>query len=91
MIKFPKVHIATSVVSRILDLAEGLPDPGAAAASDGPRAPAGAVSDTAAQSQALDAKLAQATPDVGTLDQAPDPGATLSGRPLLDTMLTPGQ
>ena len=89
MIKFPKVHIATSVMSRILDLADGIPDP--APPSDGPRAPTGAVADTATQSQAIDARVSQATPDVGGIDKAPDPGATLSGDSLLDTMLTPGQ
>ena len=85
-IKFPKMHIAESVVNRLMNLADDLPEPQAATA-----APVPTVPNTALQSIDLDQALAQ--PVSGALpgiDQAPDPGATLNGAPLLDTVLEPG-
>ena len=91
-IKFPTVHIATSVQNRILNLADQLP------ALPADRTPPDAVSPnapapptTAMQGAVLDSKLMQPPADVGPVENSPDPGATLSGKPLLDTLLTPGQ
>jgi len=89
MIKFPRVHIATSVTNRILDIADGITPPTVAPnAASAPVAPGPTV---AMQGAAIDAKLSQATPDVGTVENSPDPGATLSGSPLMQTFLTPGR
>lgn len=85
MIKFPKVHIATSVVNRLLNVADGLPDNRAPA-----EVPPPAVPDTMLRGAQLDQDLSQPIGPVGGLDQAPDPGATASGAPLLQTMLTGG-
>jgi hypothetical protein len=85
-IKFPKVHIATSVVNRILNVADGLPDVPRAPAS----APLSSMPDTATQSAILDEKLATSQPGaLPGIDQAPDPGGTLTGRPLLETLVDP--
>ena len=92
MIKFPNVHIATSVQNRILNLADQLPDPSARNTASEPasdRVPAPPT--TAMQSAVLDSQLMQPPADVGPVENSPDPGATLSGAPLLDTILTPGQ
>lgn len=88
MIHFPKLHIATSVVNRILNIADGIPDQ-APPVLPGPAGPN--VPDPRLQSYQLDQALAQAPPqNVPGLNQAPDPGALASGDPLLDTMLKPG-
>ena len=86
MIKFPKIHIATSVVNRILNMADGIPDVG----SQATRTAEPQVPDTATQSLALDSKLSLGPPGaLPGIDQAPDAGGTLSGRPLLDTLVDP--
>lgn len=87
-VKFPKLHIATSVVNRILNVADGLPDPGSQAT---PGAPTPRVPDPSMQSVELDKRLSQGlTEPLPGLDQAPDPGATLQGdRPLLETLVDP--
>lgn len=85
MIKFPKVHIATSVVNRILNIADGIPTPGAASVA------VPDVPDSIAQSTALNQKLAEPLQALPGIDKTPDPGATVSGRPLLDTLLQPEQ
>lgn len=90
MIKFPKVHIATSVVNRILEVADGVAYVNAPAPTE-PRAPVTPVASAPIQGAILDQKLAQGTPDVGTVENAPDPGATLAGDPLMQTFLTPGR
>lgn len=78
------MHIAQSVVNRILNVADGLPDPGIASAI------VPDVPDTAMQGIQLDQKLAQpVSPDLPGLDQAPDPGATAGGAPLMSTLLDP--
>jgi len=87
MIKFPKVHIAASVVNRILRVADGMaPAPPPATTTPPPSVP-----DTASQSLALDSALATGVPALPGIDAAPDGGATLEGEPLLNTVLTPGQ
>ena len=86
MIKFPTVHIATSVVNRIKAVADGLPDR-AGQAREAPEMP-----NTSHQSATLDAALMQpVAANLGPLEGAPDPGATAGGKPLLDTMLEPSQ
>lgn len=87
MIKFPKVHIATSVVNRILNIADGIPDSGSQAVRT---APEPSVPETSAQSLMLDETLATPLPGLPGIDQAPDPGATAGGSSLLSTMLEPG-
>lgn len=85
-IKFPKVHIATSVVNRIMNIADGMPD----GASQAVVAPEPRIPDTETQSAVLDEKLAAPQPGaLPGLDQAPDPGGTVTGRPLLDTLVNP--
>lgn len=83
-VKFPKVHIATSVVNRILNVADGLPAHASALSVPEPEIP-----DTGAQSLMLNEQLATPPGELPGIDQAPDAGGTLSGRPLLDTLLTP--
>ena len=85
MIKFPKVHIATSVVNRILNIADGLEQE-----APGIAAPPPTVPDPTVEGQAIDAQLAAPiSPNLPGLNQSPDPGATVSGAPLLDTMVNP--
>ncbi len=86
-IKFPKMHVAESVVNRILNIADGIPDQGSQAATVAPQP---AVPDSTGQGIALDAQIASAAPGaLPGIDQAPDAGGTLSGRPLLDTLVNP--
>ena len=77
------MHIAESVVNRILNVSDGLIGPGAELPVPPP-----AVPDPTKQGATLDAKLTE-TPSEGLpgIDQAPDPGATAAGKPLLATML----
>ena len=90
MIKFPKMHIATSVTNRILNIADQVrPEPELTPDAVSARVPAAPT--TTMQGAVLDQKLAQPPPDVGEVEKSPDPGATLSGAPLLDTLLTPGR
>lgn len=67
MIKFPKVHIAQSVVNRILNVRDEVDAHAAAKVSRDP-----AVPDPAAAGAVIDAKLNAPTPDVG---DASDPAA----------------
>lgn len=90
MIKFPQVHIANSVVNRILNVADGIEDTRNQAARAA-QVPPPVVPDTTEQSAALDSALATGLPELPGIDQAPDPGATLAGTPLLSTVLEPGQ
>lgn len=83
--KFPKMHIATSVVNRILNVADGLPSGAPAMPAPEPRLP-----NTADQSALLDAKLEAPIPgELPGLNESPDPGGTASGKDLLSTMLNP--
>jgi hypothetical protein len=82
--KFPQMHIATSVVNRILNVASGLPSGAPRMPTPEPRLP-----NTSDQSALLDARLESGLPDLPGLDEAPDPGGTAAGKPLLSTMLDP--
>lgn len=83
-IKFPKVHIATSVTNRILNMADGLPDQASSAVA----APEPRIPEVGTQSALLDEKLAAPQPGaLPGIDQAPDAGGTLTGRPLMDTLI----
>lgn len=85
MIRFPQMHIASSVVNRILNVADGLPEPVTGAQASVPEV--GAT--VGQQSAALDQRL-QATPgEVPPIEAAPDPGAIVTGRPVLDTLIDP--
>lgn len=87
MIKFPKMHIAESVVNRILNVADGIPAQASQAVQNPPPP---IVPETAQQGAMLDAQLATPPTDaLPGLDQAPDAGATVAGKPLLDTLLEP--
>lgn len=66
MIRFPKMHIATSVVNRILNAADDLEPPRAAPV---PHAPA--VPDPTAEGAAIDRALASPPGPVPPIDQAP--------------------
>lgn len=85
-IKFPKVHIATSVTNRILNMADGLPDQASSAIA----APEPRVPETSVIGSDLDAQLATPPGALPGIDQAPDAGGTLAGRPLMDTLIDPG-
>lgn len=85
MIKFPKVHIATSVVNRILNVADGI-TPIAPQAAPGDAAPD--IPDTTRASINLDKQLAQGIP--GTLpgaDQVEAAGDIVTGMPTLDALV----
>lgn len=82
--RFPQIHIAESVVNRILNVADELEPVGQADINAPPP-----VTDPTRQSAALDLALAQPQPGMPPLDQAPDPGATVQGKPLLATILDP--
>ena len=85
MIRFPQVHIATSVVNRILEIAENLPQESA-----GTPVAAPLVSDGSQLGAQLDAALGAPQPgQLPGIEASPDPGATVSGKPLLDTLLSP--
>ena len=86
MIKFPRMHIAESVVNRILNVADGMPDQGG-----GVEQPRPAVPDTELTGAQLNRDLSQPIGPLPGLDAAPDPGATASGDPLLRTLLKPGR
>ena len=86
MIKFPKHHIATSVVNRILNMADGIEaDRVSAAPLNAPPLP----DDIALQSQTLNTALQTPPAETIPLNAAPDPGGTVAGKPLLATMLDP--
>ena len=78
------MHIAESVVNRILNVADEL-EPLAQERISAPPP----VTDPTRQSLALDQALATPTGPTPPIDQAPDPGATAQGKPLLATMLDP--
>lgn len=88
-IRFPKMHIASSVTNRLLNLADELEADGIASGSL-VRASAPPIADTTMQSARLDAALSTPpAPAVPPIDHAPDPGQSLAGKPLLATMLDP--
>ena len=61
MIRFPKVHIAASVVNRILNVRDAIDArPAARAPSSEPRVP-----DPTLEGAVIDEKLTEPTPDVG--------------------------
>lgn len=89
MIRFPKMHIASSVVNRILNAADELesryPPPVAAPAPSTP----GVAADTSGQSLALDAAISAPLGELPPLEASPDPGGQVSGKPTLSTLLQP--
>lgn len=87
MIKFPQLHIAESVTNRILNIADGLPDRGSRASVP---TPPPSVPETRDQGAAIDAALVQPLPaELPGIGESPDPGATVGGAPLLETLLEP--
>ena len=89
MIHFPKHHIATSVTNRILNVADELEaNMRASAPAPAPSVPPTTV-DVTGQSLALQDAIQAPTPDVPPLNQAPDPGGSVAGKPVLATMLDP--
>ena len=86
MIRFPTMHIATSVTNRILNLADGIE---ADALSRRRIAAPPVTGDTMAQSKALDAALSAPPGGAIPISQAPDPGQTVAGKPMLATKLDP--
>lgn len=87
-IRFPRMHVAESVVNRILNTAESL-QRSQIGFSVPPRTPEPAVPDTVKQGVELDAALAQPTPALPGIGTAPDPGGTAAGENLLETVLQP--
>lgn len=88
MIKFPTVHIAESVVNRILDVADSLPQgPQESARAEPSIPPVGNVERLGLE---LDKALVAPQPELPGIEASPAPGETAAGKPLLDTLLTPG-
>jgi len=87
--RFPKQHIASSVVNRILNVADELEADairtGALIRTSAPPLP----TNPAAQSAELDEALDTPPPSTPPIDQAPDPGGSIEGRPLLSTLIDP--
>ena len=82
MIKFPKLHIATSVVNRILNVADGV-EAKRLTMSEPPAAPD--PQSLAVRGAALDFALMKPTPgELPPIDAAPE---VATGKPLLDTMI----
>jgi hypothetical protein len=88
MIKFPTVHIAESVINRILDVADSLPQGPQESAGGEPSIPP--VGNTGLLGQALDEALVTPPPPLPGIEESGDPGELATGKPLLDTLLTPG-
>ena len=88
-IKFPRHHIATSVVNRLLNVADELEADGLGAVSVARANVPPVPGNVSLQSDALDQALHTPPAPTIPLSQAPDPGATVSGSPLLATMLDP--
>lgn len=84
--RFPQLHIAESVVNRLLNLADDLEQESDAAISAPPP-----VTDPTRQSLQLDQALQQPAPNMPPLDESADPGATVQGKPLLATLLDPAE
>lgn len=84
-LKFPTMHIADSVINRILNAADGIPVVAPTTPTQAPALP-----DTATQGAMIDAQLAQPVADnIPPIDQTPDPGGALTGRPVLDQIVNP--
>lgn len=88
-IRFPRKHIAESVVNRILNVADGLeldmltlPGPSRVQAPP-------VATNVQDQGAALDTELLTPPDATVGIEQAPDPGGTVAGKPLLATMLDP--
>jgi hypothetical protein len=84
MIRFPKQHIASSVVNRIMNVADELETDVLVRTSAPPM-----TTDPALQSAKLDIALDQPVAPTPPIEDAPDPGASVAGKPLLATMLDP--
>lgn len=82
------MHIATSVVNRIMNVADEIEADSITRSAMRTNTPP--IADPSIQSAALDTALAT-PPGVATppLDETADPGATVQGKPLLATMLDP--
>lgn len=94
-IKFPRMHVAESAVNRILNVSEELrprsvpaPEPVDLPMPE-PRAPV--VPDASLSGIQLDESLGAQTPELPPLEQTADPGATLQGDNLLDTLINPSE
>jgi hypothetical protein len=78
LIRFPKMHIAESVVNRILNVADGLPS-GASAPTPPPYSP-----NPALEGARLNEALAQPVGEMPPIQQAPE---VATGKPALDTLI----
>lgn len=81
MIKFPKVHIAASVVNRILSVADGL-EAERGALREAPAAPNPAALEV--KGAALDMALLSPQPAMPGIEAAPE---VATGKPLLNTLI----
>lgn len=89
MIRFPKHHIATSVINRIMNVADELEaDAMGRSALVNPSAPP-VGGNVLEQGAALDQALQAPPGETPGLEAAPDAGASVAGKPLLATMLDP--
>lgn len=82
--RFPRLHIAESVVNRILNVSESLQD-------QQPTTVPPVLPDPNVAGAAIDEALGTPQPELPAIGDAPDPGATLSGDPLMRTVLKPGR
>lgn len=87
-VRFPRMHIAESVVNRILNVNDSLEEARISTLTAPTRAQP-RVPSVARQSDQLDAALAVGVPALPGIGDAPDPGGTAAGDSLLDTVLTP--
>lgn len=84
--RFPQIHIAESVVNRLLNMADDL-EPVSDVSLNAPPP----VVDPTRQSLQLDQALQEPAPGMPPLDETADPGATVQGKPLLATLLDPAE
>lgn len=80
-LRFPKMHIADSVVNRILNASDEIE------VAVAPAMPPSIPADPAEQGAVIDEALQ--TPVAPMPEQTPNPGATVQGENLIDNLLTP--
>ena len=89
MIKFPKMHIATSVVNRIMNVADEIEADGIQSGQLMRVSAPPVAADPQTMGAQLDVALQQPPGPTPPIQAAPDPGASVDGKPLLATMLDP--
>lgn len=88
-IRFPRMHIAASTANRILNIADQIDRTGKAPPIKVAKPVPPVPYNTETQGYNLDEQLTAPVPAMPKLGEAPDPGGTARGRPLLATLLKP--